>query len=71
MAFARATGLAPSQIAMVGDNTHDMLTARNAGAGLAIGVLSGTGRHEDLAPLADVVLASVADLPAFLQALTR
>lgn len=65
-AFADLTGLRPSQIAMVGDNRHDLEMARAAGAGLAIGVLSGTGTRETLAPLADVILDSVADLPEFL-----
>jgi phosphoglycolate phosphatase len=65
-AFADLTGLRPSQIAMVGDNRHDLEMARAAGAGLAIGVLSGTGTLETLAPLADVILGSIAELPNFL-----
>lgn len=63
--FARATGLETRNIAMVGDNPHDMETARAADAGYAIGVLSGNSPREVLEPLADVVLPSVADLPAF------
>jgi phosphoglycolate phosphatase len=39
--------------------------ARSAGAGWAVGVLSGTGSADDLAPLADVVLGSIRDLPAW------
>lgn len=66
LAFADMTGLRPSQIAMVGDNRHDMETARAAGAGLAIAVLSGTGTRESLAPHADIVLSSVAELPAYM-----
>lgn len=65
-AFCDLTGLKPSQIAMVGDNRHDLVMARAAGAGLAVGVLSGTGTREALAPLAHVVLDSVADLPELL-----
>lgn len=65
-AFADLTGLRPSQIAMVGDNRHDLEMAKAAGAGLAVGVLSGTGTRETLLPLADVVLNSVVDLPAYL-----
>jgi phosphoglycolate phosphatase len=65
-AFCDLTGLKPSQIAMVGDNRHDLEMARAGGAGLAIGVLSGTGTRESLLPLADVVLNSIADLPAYL-----
>ena len=67
-AFCDLTGLKPSELAMVGDNRHDLEMARAGRVGLAIGVLSGTGTQETLAPLADVVLASVADLPALLQA---
>jgi len=65
-AFSDLTGLRPSQIAMVGDNRHDLEMARAGGAGLAIGVLSGTGTRETLLPMADVVLNSIADLPAYL-----
>jgi phosphoglycolate phosphatase len=62
--FARHTGLDASAIAMVGDNNHDLEMARAAGAGLAIGVLSGNSRREELAELADIIVDSVADLPA-------
>lgn len=67
--FAEITGLKPSEIAMVGDNHHDMEEARNGGAGLAIAVLSGNAAHEDIAHLADHTLASVAELPALLRSL--
>jgi phosphoglycolate phosphatase len=65
-AFADFTGLKPSQIAMVGDNRHDLEMAKAGGAGLAIGVLSGTGTRESLSPLADVILGSIAELPGLL-----
>lgn len=68
-AFSDLTGLHPTQIAMVGDNRHDLEMARAAGAGLAVGVLSGTGTRESLASIADVILSSVADLPPFLDSL--
>ena len=67
-AFCDLTGLKPSQLAMVGDNRHDLEMAKAGGVGLAIGVLSGTGTRETLSPLADVVLDSIADLPGFLAA---
>ncbi len=67
-AFCDLTGLKASEIAMVGDNRHDLEMAKAGGAGLAIGVLSGTGTRESLAPLADVVLGSIAELPAYLSA---
>ncbi|MEO3998024.1 HAD family hydrolase [Mesorhizobium sp. CAU 1732] len=67
-AFCDLTGLKPAQLAMVGDNRHDLEMARAGGVGLAVGVLSGTGTRETLSPLADVVLDSIADLPDYLSA---
>jgi phosphoglycolate phosphatase len=55
---------------MVGDNRHDLEMAK-AGGALAIGVLSGTGTRESLSPLADVVLDSIVDLPAYLAERSR
>ncbi|HTH98581.1 MAG TPA: HAD family hydrolase [Stellaceae bacterium] len=66
LAFRRALGLDAAQIAVIGDNAHDMRMGRAAGAGLVIGVLSGTGTRETLAPLADLCLASVAGIEAVL-----
>ena len=68
-AFAGATGLDPGEIAMVGDNPHDIETARAGGAGLAIGVLSGNAAHDDIAHLADHTIASIAELPQLLRRL--
>jgi len=65
-AFCDFTGLKPSEIAMVGDNRHDLVMGRAAGVGLAVGVLSGTGTREALTPLAHVVLGSVVELPGYL-----
>lgn len=67
--FAAHVGVAATEVAMIGDNVHDLQMARAGGAGLAIGVLSGTGSHADLAPLADLVIGSVADLPRALDEL--
>lgn len=67
IAFCDLTGLKPAEIAMVGDNRHDLEMAK-AGGCMAIGVLSGTGTRETLSPLADVVIGSVVDLPALLAA---
>ncbi|RCS24716.1 HAD family hydrolase [Phyllobacterium salinisoli] len=61
--FAERLGLNPGEIAMVGDNLHDLETARAAGAGLAVGVLSGNSPREALEPYADMVLPSIAGLP--------
>jgi phosphoglycolate phosphatase len=67
--FAQVTGLAPQEIAMVGDNSHDMEEARAGGAGLALAVLTGNAAHDDIAHLADYTLASVADIPELLRRL--
>lgn len=67
LAFADMAGLKPSQVAMVGDNRHDLEAGRAGGAGLVVGVLSGTGDRRSLEQLADVVLGSVADLPGYLK----
>lgn len=61
--FASSTGLPAQAIAMVGDNTHDLEMAHAAGAGLAIGVLSGNSTRAELASRADIILDSIADLP--------
>ena len=59
-------GVAPHEAMVVGDNLHDLDMARNAGAGAAIGVLTGTTGREELASKADAVLPSIADLPKWL-----
>ncbi len=68
-AFAGALGIAPDEVAMVGDNAHDIETARDGGAGLAIGVLSGNSAAQHLDHIADHVVASIADLPRLLKEL--
>lgn len=68
--FAASQGIDLSEIAMVGDNTHDLHMAHNAKAGLAIGVLTGTSGEEALAPYADYVLASIDELEALLDTLS-
>jgi phosphoglycolate phosphatase len=65
-AFCRTCGLEPREVAVVGDNPHDLEMGHDAGAGLVIGVLTGNGGRDDFAGLADAVLGSVADLPAYL-----
>lgn len=64
--FCAHLGLQPDQVMMVGDSTHDLGMGRAAGAGLNVGVLSGTGTMLTLEPLADVLIASIADLPALI-----
>ena len=50
--------------AVVGDSPADLEMARAAGAGLVIGVLTGVGDRDHLAPLADIVIDSVGALLA-------
>lgn len=69
--FARSQGIDHAEIAMVGDNTHDLHMARNAKAGLAIGVLTGTSGEEALQPYADYVLPSIEALEALLDGLVE
>lgn len=64
--FCKALDLDPAAVAVVGDSRHDMEMGRNAGAGLLVGVLTGSGGHDDLAPHAHHVLDSIAGLEALL-----
>ena len=65
LAFCAATGALPDRCIMVGDSTHDLDAGRAAGM-TCVAVLTGVADRHDLAPHADVVLASVADLPDWL-----
>jgi phosphoglycolate phosphatase len=65
LAFARATGLAPARVAMVGDSRHDLAAGRAAGMH-TVAVLTGPARDEDLRPFADVVLPDIGHLPEWL-----
>ncbi|MGB1009995.1 MAG: HAD family hydrolase [Thiolinea sp.] len=69
-AFARTMQLQPGEVVMVGDSTHDLNCGIAAGAALCVGVLTGPALHEDLAAKANVVLASVAELPAYLRGIS-
>jgi phosphoglycolate phosphatase len=66
-AFCRTAGLAPGEVAVVGDSPHDLDMARAAGAGRAIGVLTGVSPREVLTLHADLVLESIAELEAALE----
>jgi len=65
LGFAAAVALDPAQIVMVGDSTHDLHAGRAAGM-RTIAVLTGTAVAADLAPHADVVLADIGEIPAWL-----
>ncbi len=63
--FCTKAGLAPEQVAMVGDSTHDLRAGRAAGM-TTIGVLTGMAGKEELAPFADVILDNIGGIPAWL-----
>ncbi|MFM2423417.1 MAG: hypothetical protein RL291_1947 [Pseudomonadota bacterium] len=64
--FSAKVGVPLAHVAVIGDSIHDLHMAKNASAGCAIAVLSGTSGHDDLAPHANLVLHSIADLPDIL-----
>jgi phosphoglycolate phosphatase len=68
LAFSTAHNLDPTRVAMVGDIRHDLHAARAAGM-KAVAVLTGIATAAALAPDADVVLHTIADLPAWIDAL--
>lgn len=64
-AGASALDAQPEETVMVGDSRHDLLAGRAAGM-TTVGVLTGVAGQDDLAPLADVVLADISALPDWL-----
>ena len=61
-AICARLGLPPRLAIVVGDSAADLQMARAAGAGLVVGVASGASPAAALAPLADVVIDSIAGL---------
>lgn len=66
LGFCEAIGLAPVRVAVVGDNNHDLHMARNAKAGLAIAVLTGTGTRDSLSVDCDYCLDDITGLETLL-----
>ena len=64
--FCRKFELEPEEVMFVGDTPTDMKTARNAGVGLAVGVLCGVGTRADLEKLADVLVETPDEIFEFL-----
>lgn len=62
LGFCRALGIEPQSVAVVGDNNHDLHMAKSAGAGLRIGVLTGTGSKASLSADAHFCLESIVAL---------
>ena len=61
-AFCQDVGCGLEHVAVVGDAVHDLAMGRAAGAGLTVGVLSGTSGRADLEAYADLILGSVNEL---------
>jgi phosphoglycolate phosphatase len=64
-AFCQHLQLSPDEVIVIGDNIHDIHMAHNAGAKLAIGVLTGTSKAVNLHE-ADYILDNIADIPELL-----
>lgn len=64
-AFCKHVGLAPDNVAMVGDSTHDLI-AGNAAGMHTIGVLTGPAGREELEDHADVVLSDIGEISGYL-----
>ena len=60
----------PSNVMVIGDTMSDLKMARAAGAGLAVGVLSGVSTAKDFMGLSDVLLESIDELTEFVLDLT-
>ena len=58
-AFCDRLAIEPAEVAVVGDTLHDLHMGRAAGAGLVVGVLSGTGSRELFEPHCDHILDDV------------
>lgn len=66
LGFCRAVGIDPWEVAVVGDNLHDMAMAASGGAGLRLAVLTGTGTRESLEAACDICLESITHLERLL-----
>ncbi len=62
LGFCDQMKLKPSQVAMIGDSSHDLEAGRNAGVGLNVGVLTGPAKHADIKHLADIILPDISTL---------
>lgn len=61
-AFCEAVSVPANQTIVVGDNKHDIEMGRNAGAGLCVGVLTGTSTRDELEAIADQVFDNIGGL---------
>ncbi len=63
--FCQVIDIKPAEIAVIGDNIHDLQMANAAGA-MAIGVLTGTSGYDDLSPFADEIINDIDQLKIIL-----
>lgn len=68
LAFAHHIDVPAMHVGMVGDSLHDLKAGRAAGM-KTIGVLTGVATRDELHPFADVVLADIGEIPAWLDQL--
>ncbi len=66
LGFCAAAGLTPAEVLVIGDTDRDINMARNAGAGMVVGVRSGASPDSQLAPIADRVLDNVFEIETIL-----
>lgn len=66
LGFCAAVGLQPSEVAVIGDNNHDLHMAASAGAGLKVAVLTGTGLPATLEAAADHLLSDITGVETLL-----
>jgi phosphoglycolate phosphatase len=66
LGFCAAAGLTPAEVLVIGDTDRDVNMARNAGAGMVVGVLTGASPADQLARIADRVLKSVFEIETLL-----
>lgn len=66
LGFCKLLGISAQQVAVVGDNNHDLTMAKSAGAGLRVGVLTGTGSKASLNADAHYCLESITELEPIL-----
>ncbi|HSG43417.1 MAG TPA: HAD-IA family hydrolase, partial [Anaerolineales bacterium] len=71
LALCELMSVKPSMAMVIGDTMSDLKMAHAAGAGLAIGALSGVSSTKDLAELADTLIESVDELNEFVLAFSE
>lgn len=67
LAFCNEMQIDPSNCMMIGDSPADLIAAKRAKM-IAIAVLTGVDSRETLAPLCDVLLNDIGEIPAWLDA---